>query len=376
MPGRAAWASASSRKRQSSSSRSSRRPTGAPSAIQERPRTPNIRKLSPHAENRKRLSPQQRQVGRRLGRLGLGQDGAHAVEVGIGLADHRRGRRRRHQPPDADGQQERRRPGRGADGARGVGVGHHPPPARCRRSRRAGTTTSPAGPRRPAPPGPRASSPGVISMRVSRAVRGKAPLERGQDHHQRRPGSADLLPVEALEAGRARRPTQQHRHAGRPGRVQPARRPKASITSTRPRIEERKWLISMSTIGVCSTSHMKRSGSDGVAPEASSITPAAATSRAQSVGAPARNAGRRCPNLSTAKPPSPLWGGWTARKRGTGGALGHPLRPFGPPPPSRGRRTPCGELCPCVLVCRKCCNRATNPSIAPNRQGVHGRRNF
>ena len=40
-----------------SSSRSSRRPTGAPSASQVRPRTPNIRKLSPLAENRNRLSP-------------------------------------------------------------------------------------------------------------------------------------------------------------------------------------------------------------------------------------------------------------------------------------------------------------------------------
>jgi len=71
----------------------------------------------------------------------------------------------------------------------------------------------------------------------------------------------------------------------------------SSITSTTPRIEEMKLLISMSTIGACSASHMNRVGSEGVAPEANSITPAAATNRASMFGAPASMAGLRSLSL-------------------------------------------------------------------------------
>ena len=85
------------------------RPPARPSAIQERPRTPNIRKLSPLSENRKRLSPSRARLASGGGVLGLGQDGAHAVEVGIVLADHRRRRRGGDQPPDAEAQQQHAR---------------------------------------------------------------------------------------------------------------------------------------------------------------------------------------------------------------------------------------------------------------------------
>ena len=55
---------------------------------------------------------------------------------------------------------------------------------------------------------------------------------------------------------------------------------------------ERKWLISIRITGVYCASHRKRIGSDGVAPENSSITPAAATSSASTDGPTATIAGR------------------------------------------------------------------------------------
>jgi hypothetical protein len=84
--------------------------------------------------------------------------------------------------------------------------------------------------------------------------------------------------------------------------------PKASRMSTIPRTLERKWLISMRMIGAWRASHIKRSGSDGVAPEASSITPAAAVRRASHPGAPPNMHRRKARN----QPISLLRGVWIA----------------------------------------------------------------
>ena len=70
-----------------------------------------------------------------------------------------------------------------------------------------------------------------------------------------------------------------------------ALRPKASMTSTRPRTLEAKWLISMTGDGRARARRMKRSGEEGVAPEAMSMAPAAMTSRAPARGAAASRAG-------------------------------------------------------------------------------------
>ncbi len=70
-------------------------------------------------------------------------------------------------------------------------------------------------------------------------------------------------------------------------------RPKADSTRARPRMLDRKWLISMSQIGDQLISQPNRRGSDGVAPDTSSITPAASVSRAPTFGAACRIAGLR-----------------------------------------------------------------------------------
>src|ERR1700744_3970488 len=69
-------------------------------------------------------------------------------------------------------------------------------------------------------------------------------------------------------------------------------RPKAIRISARPRMLERKWLISIRITGVKLASQRKRMGSDGVAPENSSITPTAAVRMARVHGANAIAAAR------------------------------------------------------------------------------------
>ena len=54
---------------------------------------------------------------------------------------------------------------------------------------------------------------------------------------------------------------------------------------------DRKWLISTNAKGAILATKVKRSGSDGVAPETSSITPAASARPAESVGADSSVAG-------------------------------------------------------------------------------------
>ncbi len=105
MPGRAAWNRRARGTATGSSWRSSRRPTGAPRATQARPRTPNIRSslrrprtgsaCRPAAPGWSPARPPR-----------LGQDRAHALEVGIGLAHHRRGRGGHEEPPQAEGEQQ------------------------------------------------------------------------------------------------------------------------------------------------------------------------------------------------------------------------------------------------------------------------------
>ncbi len=130
---------------------------------------------------------------------------------------------------------------------------------------------------------------GVICIRVSCDVRLKAAWEASNTARiaSRTSDSSQLKPLNRAKAAAAGSTAALAAQAASSRRD----RPNASNTSTRPRIEDTKWLISIRITGACSASHMNRIGSDGVAPDASNIAPAAAVSRANRLGAAARIAG-------------------------------------------------------------------------------------
>ncbi len=133
------------------------------------------------------------------------------------------------------------------------------------------------------------SQPGVISILVRAALRGKASWNgrMARKHTDSMAVSSQFRPLKIANTAEAAS-TASAAHQAAPSR---ARRPNASSSRTRPRMEEKKWLISISRSGAKASSSRKRVGSEGVAPEASSMTPADAVRIAARVGAIARAAG-------------------------------------------------------------------------------------
>src|SRR3990167_4285175 len=147
-------------------------------------------------------------------------------------------------------------------------------------------------PRSPAPPIAAAadsSQPGVISIFDRAALRGKASRNGRMARKQTSSMavSSQFRPLKIASTA-ANASTIKAAHQAAPRRE---RRPKASSSSTKPRIDEKKWLISISRSGAKARRSRKRVGSDGVAPEARSMTPADAVRIAAKVGAVARAAG-------------------------------------------------------------------------------------
>jgi hypothetical protein len=221
-------------------------------AIHERPRTPNIRKLSPEAENRKRLSPSRARFERRLGVLGLGQDGADAVEVRIGVVDHGRRGCRRDQPPDADGHQHDGGGHRRADGPGhfpvadrlhhrlvGIfGVSEGPPAAQGHPDQGGGGRQQPAG----RDLHPRSGPPCAGRPRGTARWPEAWPSGCAVSSQFRPLNIASIAPAARVNSAA---------HQAASSR---ARRPNASSSRTSPRMDETKWLISISRPGAKASS--------------------------------------------------------------------------------------------------------------------------
>ena len=242
-------------------------------------------------ENRKRLSPSSARLApglgalRRLARMARTRSKSGSVSPTTGGVAGVASSRQTPTPSSSTAApaEERRR-------ALGVRVGHHldtesvgvvdvleRPPADQRRARhRRHGREQPAG--------------RDLHPRQAGA-RGKAPWN-GASSTSSTISATRLLPVEALEQGQRRAASSSSDHRGHPGRVQPARRPKASSTSTRPRMLDRKWLISIRITGaICDQPHEALRDPTASRRRPAASRPRPAVSRASAQGATASTAG-------------------------------------------------------------------------------------
>jgi hypothetical protein len=145
--------------------------------------------------------------------------------------------------------------------------------------------------------------PGVISMRISRDLRGKA-ARNGRRIRQMIASAAVCSQLKPLSSASTAATASTTTLASQ---APPSRRrsPKASKTRTRPRMLETKWLSSTNHSGMTRTSQVKRSGSEGVAPETSSMIPAPTAKAAATSGPTSRAAGFKSPRTRMQDPDSP-----------------------------------------------------------------------
>ncbi len=136
--------------------------------------------------------------------------------------------------------------------------------------------------------------PGAISIRLSRAARGKASRSGSSPAHnaRRMSVSSQSNPLKKASTAAATQIARVAAQAASRRRL----RPKAVSTRARPRTLERKWLSSTSNGGAQPISHSKRPGSEGVAPETSSMAPHARVRTAATIGATCSSAGLNPPS--------------------------------------------------------------------------------